>query len=918
MRVLAQPSVQLQDLKNGLGRLGYDWKNLGHVTATESLAQELSRDVATNCLPISLLLDLVVVPGASGHSVTNLDSFPRISLLGTNEYQENAKRWRQEVTGERLKQSILFDQKLRDWLGQQVLPAPLKQVIRSSTREIRRAILTLAASGLHPEDLHATTATQSPTELQSAVLSLWKFLEVERPEISDFRQDLWIDMKEYLEQETQSAKALQKRIANALEVAFGAVAERRVLVHHGFYFYTPPQWAFFKLLEATPNIEQIFVVHDDGQNPVFKTWRTFFNDKLEMPNFEIQPLAHQVTNRARMFQNAVTGLPVKADTAVNSTKITRCRYPSDLVRTISYNRIAQESADQREPVLFSAKNEEISSLLGRLGSSKSSSGVNLAQLPVGVFLISLHRSINLMANGRTSVNLSQENFLAIASSGFVSVQGTAPNPAQLAAARRALPFFKNCTTIQDWVLRAKSLHQLILDEVSHFGARQDAHNDLERLDSAAKNLLRLVPWADISVSDAEWLAALVTNVGNIINELASQERISLKEHSRFLATKLENGLAHLNSEERDELSAKLRGFDVGIDEDVDVQAILDVVTMLLNRKADFGGVDLADEPNTLVKPLRNLDTLGLRRCSTDVHLMNLSDGAFPSRADLGIWPFTLDFLEESGARQITLDLLRARRDTSTLSDLYLFWLALDGVSDNAVLTLSWIERLGNDLRNPSTILQALLTISSTPSAGGLSEHKPVSAGEFSATLEMPNYTGIKLTENQISAISKALPQQALASSIACPRRMALQWITGPTHSHFAEHSLSMLYGNLGLALARFTGADMSHCDRTAKDLFRFKTAGELASSLSNSRVNLEYNTAKPDWIFTLNGAKTRNDPLSKAYQAAIATDRVMIIEHLRTQSFVGPLPRAQEATRNECKMCPVSQICLMQITQLDD
>ena len=66
----------------------------------------------------------------------------------------------------------------------------------------------------------------------------------------------------------------------------------------------------------------------------------------------------------------------------------------------------------------------------------------------------------------------------------------------------------------------------------------------------------------------------------------------------------------------------------------------------------------------------------------DLHLANMAEDAFPTAAQAVGWPFTLDDLRAStddAVEPVTAGLLETRAQTAGLSDLYLFWLALDGV-----------------------------------------------------------------------------------------------------------------------------------------------------------------------------------------------------------------------------------------------
>ena len=67
-------------------------------------------------------------------------------------------------------------------------------------------------------------------------------------------------------------------------------------MHHGFYFYSPVQWAFFQALARVPDVDQVFIVHDDGDNPAFSTWRYFFRTEWQMPAPVPVQVDHEVTS----------------------------------------------------------------------------------------------------------------------------------------------------------------------------------------------------------------------------------------------------------------------------------------------------------------------------------------------------------------------------------------------------------------------------------------------------------------------------------------------------------------------------------------------------------------------------------------------------------------------------------------------
>ena len=72
----------------------------------------------------------------------------------------------------------------------------------------------------------------------------------------------------------------------------------------------------------------------------------------------------------------------------------------------------------------------------------------------------------------------------------------------------------------------------------------------------------------------------------------------------------------------------------------------------------------------------------------------MAEDAFPTAAQPVGWPFTLDDLRAStddAVEPVTAGLLETRAQTAGLSDLYLFWLALDGVGPEGTVTVSWVS-----------------------------------------------------------------------------------------------------------------------------------------------------------------------------------------------------------------------------------
>ncbi|MDO5535826.1 MAG: hypothetical protein Q4F65_14400, partial [Propionibacteriaceae bacterium] len=168
----------------------------------------------------------------------------------------------------------------------------------------------------------------------------------------------------------------------ALDAALGRANGRRLIVHHGFYFFTPPQWALFQRLRALPDVDQLFVVHDDGKNPAFETWRRFFDPAWGMPVPKPRTQGATVSRYASAFRAALMGERVDpADLA--GLKVLECRNPAQLVRAWAIEE--ERSLSQASPRVrrFAADAETVERYAARLGRGPEAAG-NLLTRATGV------------------------------------------------------------------------------------------------------------------------------------------------------------------------------------------------------------------------------------------------------------------------------------------------------------------------------------------------------------------------------------------------------------------------------------------------------------------------------------------------------------------------------------------------------
>jgi hypothetical protein len=906
---IASAGVRHEDIRALLTDAATSWEKALHVTATTSLAASMRR-TGRVALPIATLLDLIVLPGHPDRYALSIEGFPGQASLDDDNVSYNLarKEWQAVASGRRLRVALEMDASLRRSVSEGRIDRPRGRVLINDRREFTRSVAALAAAGVEPTDLQC-----SDPVAQSAVRA-WKQMERDVPAMTTLRSTLWIDSQELAEGRTANSRGVGRRIRTAFDQAFYPEEDdaARVVVYHGFYFFTPAQWALFQLIREIEGIDQIFVVHDDNENPAFKTWRLFFSEHdWRMPSIGSSRTLSSVTAPAAALRDAMKGRTVDSASLGTSLRLLECRNPAEFVRDW---RIARSSAvDDEGPMYYASDAGSVQRFVQRLDRDVASSPVDLAQLPVGTFLLSLHDCID--TSGDTpEVRLTGPALLDMAGSGHLAVDG-AESPEAMSALRRALPFFKNCTDSQTWRVAAQSLVDNITGPVVRLGVRESDETDVTRIRAAVGNPLRLVPWTDLTVEDARRVQRVVNCTLELVEETAAQEEVRIEEHLVSLRSRLERGMRGMDDAERNRILAKFRGLGDVSDTRIDVEGLVDIVRMLLGRQVEDDAEGQPVESEDGILEVRALDALGFERVRRDIHVTNLSDGNFPAQAQFVGWPFRAADLRWHGchAEPIALEILEARSLHAGQSDLYLLWLALDAVeSGTGRLTLSWIADIGGEARNPSSLLTLLMAPDGLPAPvaaaiGGMRvQHVDMSAVGLNEPRGRPDVMGDEVTSADLQAAVLTIDPKAAATAQACARRFALQWALGDSAAYPASHHQAMLFGNVIGALQKNYGFSANDAEEAANSIWRTLTQGERSSSEYKRTVHPGHG-ASAAWLLTLAGRR-QSDPVGIDAAYAAARDEWLPDAGLLVPVDSGLLPPPVDDSEI-CRHCPVRDRC---------
>lgn len=902
-RAIALGSVRRDEIRHALKQSGYEWDEVRHVTATNSLAQQIRSD-GDHALTVATLIDLLVMPNHPADFAVPLDDFPHRSMFGVGreDYLRSLQRWHWRASGRRLRIGIEMDAALRSFV-RTAGSSPVGRVLVEARREVSRTILSLVSAGLSPEDI--VSADPAATLMAEA----WSKIEQEVPAVTTARRALWFD---WHDGGRRVDDTMRSAFREALQAAFGdpSHGDRWLLIHHGFYFFTPPQWRLFRLLDWLDLADQVFVVHDDGVNPALKTWRVFFQENAwDMPIPEFHPSREAHTSAATAYINGISAKKIESREFEGQLRLLQCHNSVDFVR--DWRKSRTDPGSEEGTRYFAPESHVLTRLLNRLDRGRNPGPVNLAQLPVGVFLLAVHDCIDVGSAATPRVRLKPQALLDMAASGFLDVDSANSSPI-LSALKRSLPFFRGCEYGDQWLERATALHRLIVDEVASLGGRHEMDVDRARIAKAVNNPLRLVPWADLSPTEAETICAIVRKAVEVVQETATVESKAIDGHLASMRKRLETGLRKLPEAEARHIGEMLAGFSGISETKIDAEGLVDIVRMILTREAEVDPVDETLETSGAVQDIRALDALGYTRSTRNIHVANLVDGVYPRRVPAIGWPLRLSDLQPppDSPQQVSIEIMRARSESAGQSDLYLLWLALDGVApDKCNITLSWIVDAGDEPRNPSSLLALLLKhhgvkepvlrwiggipasqASLTPMEMGEPPHIPSPLGR-----DAPAYSTDSL---------KALDARATASALACQRRFALQWLVGDSASFRAEHLQAILYGNVRGSLVDYGGMSWVAAKRLCDDLWRHLTWGERLSSWQKRRVRRRM--AKAEWTLFLAGSKKGKGPIDLAYKSAIAPTPRPLPSVTGGPKF---LPKGAPNVK-VCRPCPVRDRCL--------
>lgn len=900
--VLKFPSIRLPHISDTLTDMQVSWQDALHITTTASLRRTI-QDHDGFALLMPQFVDLIITPTFPNRDPQTQHHRPMLFPITDFPHRTHSnfadlhQRWTYNIMSYRMHLALRFNNVVRQQLrtANPGTEYDITQAIYESRQTFFKSVQNLISSGIFPHQI------QSADPVVQRATTIWQTVE-QQESLSDMlqiRTDLWIDPREFIEQMTPHAISLRQRMLQALDRLYATPQTPRTIVYHGFFYYNPSQWALFHLLKHIPGVQQIFIVHDDDHNPVFESWRKYYTPQWFMPQSTSVAIAHTPTAAATAFYAALQRQPIAAEQLQSHLTLLECSTPAEFVSHINHR--AALINTEHPPKLYAADAATINRYIDRLGISAQHSMTDLSKLPIGSFLMRIHECIPTYKHHH--MRFTGDGIYDIIASGYLNVDGqSCQHYAPLW--RQILPFFAGCDNANDWLHRAHTLsHQIVA--IEHIHPTTPPENDAHRIRQQAQNFYHLLPWADLTSAQAHDIARILTEIHRLVASIATKEQVKLEQHFEFLRRELAEAMRTIPVEKRHEIDSKLTGIGMHPDQEIFVDELVDVVHMILGRSLpiDATGQEIEPEIPPTVANLRSIDTLGMQPITSEIHIANLADGIFPSQS-IGIgWPFT--YTDVANHEQLpSMQLQKFREQYTYLGDLYLLWLALDGVIGQPI-TLSWISTIAGETYNRASLLE-LLALPARPQLaavlGGLPTQKTAPAYLGEQLHHPPLPVEVQASPSSTTGHLHDMHRFAQAAYVACPRRFAIQWGMGPSISFTSRHTHNMLYGN-------FLGASEQYRrffdPNIIEQLWSFLSEGEKTSSYTAKRVGAR--GAKPAWMHILAGSRTGNTIQSKAYQVALE-ERHEPLRYVTRGQFLPDIAFSYHA-HQICERCPIRLRC---------
>lgn len=480
----------------------------------------------------------------------------------------------------------------------------------------------------------------------------------------------------------------------AEEVVADTFTRKKVIVFHGFYFITPVQKRFLKILEES-NIEVVHLIYYDSRYPkIFETVRRFLpmDHSEAVSSFNI-PMNVNAIALGKAIHGDFKNMPVLRETTYTVFQ--------QLYQLKEY--VVKNPAEK----LFSPRATAMEKYFNDLTTAATA---ELKDYPIGQFLIDLHRLSN------SSYELTQEKYvhtdevdaqilLRLFNSGYLSIpldDGTVVQGKSLVKALMQMRNrFAKCRTFEDWKT-----------ELTYFVEQKtllERHLIPENVTTSEEDKLYLYPHRDISyynvlTEELEQILKGISILESFYNRLYTGTNLSIKNYIKQMEVILFKHISpNLSTEEHDMAEAimeQIRALDQQEFEGINRKDIIKGLAFYLSHAhKESETIEKVEDSNQASFPkaigsLVDVDGFMFEE-NRQLHLAFMDNKALPLSQGFSLWPLREETIESivKMPTKNTLGQLQIRKEMTGSITAYLLYMAMQKATN---INFSIVKNVENE------------------------------------------------------------------------------------------------------------------------------------------------------------------------------------------------------------------------------
>jgi hypothetical protein len=777
----------------------------------------------------------------------------------------------------------------------------LKDAFRNNTTELLDSIRSLVFSGVSPDSLNGI---QSLTEKEKFFGNVWYRLEKENSVFEKQRGDLKkkyevVKIQEYLN------KILQSRFEKDEDINLLIPASRKKLVLHGFYFITPEQQVFLKMLERS-GFELVFFQFYDKRFPnTFDFSRRFISGYFGWTdNWNFQPReAPQETIGSRFLRAFEEGTQ---DNRQEEKKVYGYESFFDFLHSVIMKHhpiCGLQKDEEEEDVQIIATNADIlNELLVQYYPERFADRRNFLNYPVGQFILKIHE----MRQGNKFI-LNNDILMASFSSGWLTDKETNENARQYTyQLEQLLPFFSNCIDLDDWLERMIDL----LDQYQHILPLFEREGDNRVLESIRSPFTRIGHLA-LAKKDVEQIKRFILLLEEMANDLFDLkiDEMSINEHFKRLSDLMRehNPVTRkvLLQKEEEDLIEKI-SYKISKVDDTHQFLYEDIGKAI----QFYLSGNFSEDEDTFIKPFIEVDGEAFKRSNRKVYLTGLDEQGLPLSEFSIPWPLQEKTYSALSKKHLVLELNELRNNSVKDISRYLLFITLEFLWDSEI-ELSWLRNfLDRENLEPAVYVQ-YLNMEVAPFIADEQKVGEVPFQAFDFSSYQPNETDLE------QAFEELKYEDILADYELCPRRFYFGYVLDRYPTYSDEFIYQFLFSEIVKLVKRYTRQEDDAVIEMVGNLFpqwtQYQKENMAITSLQYVRGNWDRKSQVTGNVSVSETRKNFQFPGLYSDKRAKLYDSVALKKEKIMETIQEPSPSfsiVMEATPEyHCRFCPFLDLC---------